>query len=158
METQKKQKSKNLTKEKLVRPKVKPERAIKWYLLDAKDKILGKVAVKAAKVLLAKAVPTKKSFEAPVDRVVVINASKVAVTGRKEEEKKYYRYSGYPGGLKERTLGQVRASKPEEIVSHAVFGMLPKNRLGRKIQKHLYIYPGTTHPHEAQKLESVEVK
>lgn len=137
--------------------KEKAPEPIKWYLIDAADKILGKVSVTVAKKLLAKDDPGRKIHQIPTERVVVINAGKIAVTGRKEEEKKYYRYSGYPSGLKVRTLSQLRETKPTEIISHAVFGMLPKNRLGRKLQKHLFVYPGSTHPHQAQKIENLEV-
>jgi large subunit ribosomal protein L13 len=129
----------------------------KWFLLNAQGKILGKVAATAAKVLLAKADPSLRSFQTPEWRVVIINASKVAVTGRKEEQKKYYRYSGYPGGLKEINLGKLREEKPAEIITHAVYGMLPKNRRGKAIRKHLFVYSSNSHPHEAQKMEDLEI-
>lgn len=159
METKKKaqQLKNNLpTTRKITKPKKEPTK-LNWYLMNAQGKVLGKLAAKAASLLLGKNDPTKKSYEIPQGRVIVINAAKIAVSGKKEEDKKYYRYSGYPSGLKEKTLRQLRASKPEEIINHAVFGMLPKNRLGRVLHKHLYVYPGSTHPHEAQKLETLEV-
>jgi large subunit ribosomal protein L13 len=131
---------------------------LKWYLINAQGKVLGKVAAKVSGLLLGKNDPTKKSYEIPQGRVVIINASKVAVSGRKEDDKKYYRYSGYPSGLKERTLSQLRSTKPEEIINHAVFGMLPKNRMGKTLHTHLFVYSGGTHPHEAQKFEDIEVK
>lgn len=145
-----------------MKKKVKAEKQVnknqgKWFLLNAQDKVLGKVAATAAKLLLGKNDPTLKDFEIPESRVVVINAAKIAVSGRKEEAKKYYRYSGYPGGLREKTLAQLRQDKPDEIISHAVNGMLPKNRKGKGLRRHLYIYSGASHPHEAQKLESREV-
>ncbi len=130
----------------------------KWFLINASGKILGKVAVVAAKTLLAKSDPTLLSFETPNWRVVIINASKVAVTGRKEQDKKYYRYSGYPGGLKVTNLAKLREKDARQIITHAVFGMLPKNRLGSVLQGHLYVYSGADHPHEAQKPETLEVK
>jgi len=137
--------------------KVRKNYSERWFLLNAQGKILGKVAAVAAKALLAKADPSSRGFETPDWRVVVINAAKVAVTGRKEENKKYYRYSGYPGGLRQTTLEKLRESKPAEIITHAVYGMLPKNRRGKAIRRHLFVYPEGTHPHEAQKLEDLEV-
>jgi large subunit ribosomal protein L13 len=134
-----------------------PNKVDKWYLLNAQDKVLGKIAAEAAKLLLGKNDPTLKSYDLPKARVVVINAAKVSVSGRKEEDKKYYRYSGYPGGLREKTLAQLREQKPNEIIAHAVNGMLPKNRKGKELRRHLFVYPGSTHPHEAQKLEIQEV-
>ncbi|MDP2671804.1 MAG: 50S ribosomal protein L13 [bacterium] len=130
---------------------------INWYLVNAQGSILGKVAAKVASILLDKNDPKRKSYEIPQSRVVIINAGKVEVSGRKEENKKYYRYSGYPSGLRERTLAQLRSQKPEEIINHAVFGMLPKNRMGKSLRRHLFIYSGSSHPHEAQKFETLEV-
>lgn len=158
METKKKPSQKSKINTKAEKPKkVKELPKINWYLINAQGKILGKVAARAAGLLLGKHNPVKKSYEIASDRVVIINASKVSVTGKKESQKKYYRYSGYPGGLRERTLEQLREEKPNEIINHAIFGMLPKNRMGRSLRKHLYVYSSGEHPHEAQKVETVEV-
>lgn len=117
-----------------------------WHLIDVKDKVLGRVATEIAKKLSGK----DKAYFVPYldtgDYVVVTNASKVKVTGRKEEQKKYVRHSGYPGGLKEETLLQLMLRKPEEVIKHAVKGMLPNNKLGRKMIKKLRIFAGSEHP------------
>lgn len=128
----------------------------KWFLLDARGKIIGRLATRIAKILLGKGKVSYLPYKDSGDYVVVVNASRISATGRKEENKKYYRYSGYPGGLKERTLKTLRDEKPEEIIKHAVSGMLPKTKLGKQIIKKLYIYPDEKHPHEAQKVEIVE--
>jgi large subunit ribosomal protein L13 len=128
----------------------------KWFLVNAKGKIIGRLATRIAKVLLGKGKVSYLPYKDSGDYVVVVNAAKVEATGRKEENKKYYRYSGYPGGLKERNLKTLRSEKPEEVIRHAVSGMLPKTRLGKQIIKKLYIYPSEKHPHEAQKVESLE--
>lgn len=127
-----------------------------WYLIDAKGQILGRMATKIATVLMGKQKVGWQPHQDGGDNVVVINASKVAVTGRKEEQKKYFRYSGYPGGLKTDNLASLRERKPQEIIRHAVAGMLPKSRLGRAMIKKLYIYPGESNPHEAQKPQTLE--
>jgi len=122
----------------------------KWYIIDADGKILGRLATRIATMLRGK---QKLDFTPNVDRVdyvICINASKVKVTGRKETQKIYTRYTGYPGGLKKTTLKEMRAKKPEEIIYHAVKGMLPKGPLGRKIIKKLKVYPESKHPHKAQ--------
>ena len=128
-----------------------------WYLIDAKNKILGRLSTKIAKILMGK---EKVDFARHVDMgdaVIVINAAKVAVTGSKEKNKKYYRYSGYPGGLKETSVEKQREKRPEELIYHAVSGMLPKNRLGKSLIKKLYVYPKDEHPHEAQTPIELEV-
>lgn len=129
----------------------------KWFLVNAKGKIIGRLATRIATILLGKGKVSYLPYKDSGDYVVVVNSAKIAATGRKEENKKYYRYSGYPGGLKERTLKTLRVEKPEEILRHAVVGMLPKTKLGKQIVKKLYIYPNEKHPHEAQKVESVEI-
>jgi len=129
----------------------------KWFLIDARGKIIGRLATRIAKLLLGKGKVSYLPYKDSGDYVVVVNVSKISATGRKEENKKYYRYSGFPGGLKERTLKTLREEKPEEILRHAVSGMLPKTKLGKQIVKKLYIYPNEKHPHEAQKVESIEV-
>ena len=129
----------------------------KWYLVDANDKILGRLATEIAKVLSGKNKPIYTPHLDVGDFVVVINAGKVKVTGGKEQKKIYYHYSGYPGGMKERTYQQVLDKRPEMIIRHAVRGMLPKSSLGRKMFKKLKVYPGEKHPHQAQQPERLEL-
>ena len=128
----------------------------KWLLVDAKGKILGRLATKIATLLTGKHKPTYAPHQDCGDFVVVINAKEVKVSGKKEEQKIYRHYSGYPGGLKEYNFKRLLEKKPEEIIRRAVKRMLPHNNLGRKLLKHLKIYSGNTHKHEAQK--PVEVK
>ena len=116
-----------------------------WHLVDAKDKILGKVAVDVAAKLIGKSKPYFVRNLDCGDHVVVINARHVKVTGHKEKEKMYTRYSGYPGGMKSNALWQLRADKPDEIIRRAVMGMLPKNRLRAKMITRLYVKPEATH-------------
>jgi len=128
-----------------------------WYLIDAKDKVLGRVATEIAKVLRGK---DKPIFSPHVDTgsfVVVVNAEKVKLTGNKLKGKVYYHHSGYPGGLKGIVAEKLLAQKPEELLRRAVKGMLPKNRLGRKVFKKLKVYAGPDHPHEAQQPEQLQV-
>jgi large subunit ribosomal protein L13 len=131
--------------------------ARKWYLVDARDKVLGRLATRLAPVLMGKTKPSWQPHLDNGDFVVVINAQKVKVTGTNAESKKYYRYSGYPGGLREETLKSMRIKHPEEVVLHSVRGMLPKTRLGKAMIKKLYVYAGEKHPHEAQKPEEIEL-
>ncbi len=123
----------------------------KWWLIDAEGQVLGRLATEVAKLLRGKNKPEFTPFMDTGDFVIVVNAAKVKVTGRKLDEKIYYSHSGYPGGLKAKTLRQLLAQKPEEVVRHAVWGMVAKNRLGHKLIKKLKVYRGPTHPHEAQK-------
>ena len=136
----------------------KPEEVVrKWYLIDAKGKVLGRLATRIAMILRGK---TKAIYTPHVDtgdQVIVINASEVAVTGRKLEQKLYRRYSGYPGGLKEENLETMLKRKPEEVIMRAVKGMLPHNKLGREMLKKLKVYKGPEHSHQAQKPEVLEV-
>ena len=125
----------------------------KWYVIDAEDKTLGKVAAEIAMILRGKKKPIYTPHVDCGDYVVVVNAEKVAVTGKKEKQKIYKNHSGYPGGLKETTLAELRAKKPEEIIRHAVKGMMPKGKLGRQMFKKLKVYAGTEHPHAAQNPE-----
>ena len=128
-----------------------------WYLVDAKDKVLGRLATEIAKVLRGK---DKAIFSPHVDTgnfVIVVNAEKVKLTGNKLKGKVYYHHSGYPGGLKGIVAEKLLAQKPEELLRHAVKGMLPKNRLGRKIFKKLKVYAGPDHPHEAQQPQQLQV-
>ena len=121
-----------------------------WWVADAEGQILGRFASKIAQVLRGK---HKVNFTPHMDMgdfVVVINADKIQVTGKKEKDKTYFRHTGYPGGGKETSLAEFRRKKPERIVENAVKGMLPHNRLGRSILSHLKVYAGADHPHEAQ--------
>ncbi|MFC2169136.1 50S ribosomal protein L13 [Acidobacteriota bacterium] len=123
----------------------------KWWVIDAEGKILGRLATEIAILLRGKKKPQYVDFLDNGDFVVVINAEKVKTTGRKVDQKKYYSHSGYPGGLKERTLLELLEKKPEEVIRKAVRGMIPKNKLGRAVFKKLKVYSGPHHPHEAQK-------
>lgn len=125
----------------------------KWYVIDAEDKTLGKIAAEVASILRGKKKPIYTPHVDTGDYVIVINAEKVRVTGKKEEQKIYKSHSGYPGGLKETTLRELRAKKPEEIIRHAVKGMMPKGKLGRQMLKKLKVYAGPEHPHTAQNPE-----
>lgn len=128
-----------------------------WYLIDAKDKVLGRLATTIARRLRGKHKPEFTPHTDTGDYIVVINANAVRVTGRKSTDKVYYRHSGYPGGLKQETFEKLLARRPEHILELAVKGMLPKNSLGRKLLCKLKIYPGQTHPHGAQQPEILEV-
>ncbi len=128
-----------------------------WYLVDAEGKILGRLASKIAQVLSGKNKPIYTPFLDTGDFVVVINAKKVKVTGNKEKKKKYYHYSGYPGGMKEIVYEKLLEKKPALIIQKAVKGMLPKSKLGRKMIKKLKIYAGTEHRHQAQNPEKIEL-
>ena len=125
----------------------------KWYIVDADGMTLGRLASQVAAVLRGKNKPIFTPNCDTGDHVVIINASKVVLSGKKLDQKFYYHHSGYPGGLKETTLGEMRAKKPEEIILHAVRGMMPKGRLGRQMFKKLKVYAGPEHPHTAQKPE-----
>ncbi len=133
----------------------KDEAERNWVLVDAKDQVLGRLAADVASILRGKTKPTYTPFIDAGDFVVIINAEKIKLTGRKMEQKMYYRHSGYMGGLKERTARQVMDKKPEEIIRHAVKGMLPKNSLGRSMFKKLKVYVGENHPHEAQQPQTI---
>jgi len=121
-----------------------------WHILDAEGKILGKVATEAARLLQGKHKPIYSRNLDTGDGVIVVNAAKIAVTGKKLSDKKYYRHSGYPGGFREITLGEVMAKKPTFAVERAVKGMLPHNRLGAAMYKKLRVYAGPEHPHKGQ--------
>ncbi len=128
----------------------------KHVLFDAEGVPLGRLAVKVANALRGKDSPTYTPHIDTGAFVVVVNAGKVVLTGEKEEKKVYSDYSGYPGGLKQHTAGEIRSRKPERLVKDAVWGMLPHGRLGRAQFKKLKVYAGPEHPHEAQKLEKAE--
>jgi len=121
-----------------------------WHVIDAKGKILGKLATETARLLMGKHKPIFSRHMDTGDFVVVINAEKIEVSGNKEKQKLYYRHSGYPGSLKSVTLEEVLKTKPEQVIEHAVKGMLPKNRLGKSMIKKLKVYAGDSHPHLAQ--------
>ncbi len=124
----------------------------KWYVIDAEGQVLGRLASQIAQILRGKHKPTFTPHMQSGDYVIVINAEKIVVTGRRLDQKIYYRHSQYPGGLKKQTLRQVLEGKhPERALEHAVRGMVMHNRLGARIMSHLKIYAGPTHPHQAQK-------
>lgn len=125
-----------------------PER--KWYLVDAQNQVLGRLASQVAHILKGKHKPTFSMHLDAGDHIVVINADKIRVTGRKLEQKRYTRYTGYPGGLRVTELGKTIRVKPENVFTHAVKGMMPHNRLGRQMMKKLRVYAGPQHPHQAQ--------
>ena len=129
-----------------------------WYVIDAEGKALGRVAALAATYLRGKNKPTYTPHIDCGDNIIIINAEKVLLTGNKENTKIYYNHSMYAGGLRERTAKVMRERYPEEMVEHAVKGMLPHNRLGRQMAKKLFVYAGATHKHEAQKPVALEVK
>lgn len=129
----------------------------KWVLVDASDKILGRLASKVAHMLRGKGKPIYTPHVDTGDFVVVVNAEKVKLTGKKLQDKMYYRHSGYPGGLKSINAKDLLQKRPEEVISKAVKGMLPKNRLGRTLIKKLKVYAGENHPHEAQQPTKLEL-
>ncbi|MCY3626522.1 MAG: 50S ribosomal protein L13 [Gammaproteobacteria bacterium] len=127
-----------------------------WFVVDAADHTLGRLASLIAVRLRGKHKPQYTPHVDTGDYIVVINAEKIQTTGRKEDEKLYYRHSGYPGGIRSRTLREMRERYPERILEIAVKGMLPKNPLGRKMAKKLKVYRGTEHPHGAQQPKTLE--
>jgi large subunit ribosomal protein L13 len=129
----------------------------RWYVIDANDVVLGRLASEVAAILKGKHKPIYAPHADTGDHVIVINAEKILLTGKKETDKIYRHHSLYPGGLSEKAARFVRADKPESMIERAVLGMLPKNKLGRKMIKKLKVYRGTTHPHDAQKPERLEV-
>ena len=124
-----------------------------WFLLDAEGQVLGRLATRAAVLLMGKHKPYYTPFLSLGDHVVVVNAEKVKLTGRKEEGKIYRRYSGYPGGMKQTSAGKLRRTRPERIIKEAIVGMLPKTKLGKKMAEQLRVYRGPQHPHAAQEPE-----
>ena len=130
----------------------------KWFVADADGKVLGRFASEVAKILRGKHKPIYTPHVDTGDHVVIINAEKIKVTGNnKLEEKVYTRFSGYPGGLKKRPLKRVLETQPTYVLQHAIKGMLPKNRLGRKMLKKVRIYAGSDHPHESQGPEAIDL-
>ena len=124
-----------------------------WYVVDAADQTLGRLASRVARVLEGKHKPTYAPHLDTGDHVIILNASRIFVTADKRETKKYVRHSGYPGGYKEETLGHLLDRRPEEVIRRAVKGMLPRNRLGVQMLRKLKVYAGPEHPHQAQKPE-----
>jgi large subunit ribosomal protein L13 len=129
-----------------------------WYVVDAEGKTLGRLATQIANVLRGKHKPTYTPHVDVGDFVIVVNAEKVAVTGNKREKKLYWRHSGYPGGIRSRTLGDLLEKRPEEVIRKAVKGMLPRNRLARQQLRKLKVYAGPEHPHQAQKPDQLEIE
>jgi len=129
----------------------------RWYVADADGKVLGRLAARIATVLLGKHKPIYTPHVDTGDFVIVTNAAKVQVTGTKRENKLYYSYSGYPGGLKSVPFAEKIARKPEEVIRRAVWGMMPKNKLSRRMMRKLKVYAGAEHPHEAQQPEVLEI-
>ena len=129
-----------------------------WHVINGQDVVLGKLASKAAMLLMGKTKPSYTPFLDTGDHVIVINAEKVRLTGRKEEKKVYRHFTGYPGGLVERSFQRVRREKPTHIVEEAIRGMLPKTKLGKQMFRKLKVYAGDRHPHAAQKPAALAVK
>jgi large subunit ribosomal protein L13 len=129
----------------------------RWFIIDASGQVLGRLSTTIATIITGKAKPTYTPFLDTGDHVIVINAEKVVLSGKKETDKVYHHHSLYPGGLKSKQARFVRAEKPEAMIEEAVWGMLPKNKLGRKMLKKLKVYRGTNHPHQAQKPEAIGV-
>jgi large subunit ribosomal protein L13 len=134
------------------------DRQRNWLLVDANGQTLGRLSTQIADALRGKRKPEYTPHIDTGDFVVVVNAEKISVTGNKRHDKRYYRHSGYPGGLRFRTLEEMLERRPEEVIRHAVKGMLPRNRLGRKQLTKLKIYAGPDHPHVAQKPQPMEIK
>ncbi|WP_102411901.1 50S ribosomal protein L13 [Beduinella massiliensis] len=130
----------------------------KWYVVDAEGMVLGRLASQVASILRGKNKPTYTPHVDTGDHVIILNADKVVLTGKKLDQKIYYHHSGYPGGLKETAYRKLMAEKPEFAVKHAIVGMLPKGPLGRQMAKKLRVYAGTEHEHEAQKPEVLVLK
>lgn len=129
----------------------------KWWVVDADGAVLGRLATQVAARLKGKHNPMYTPHVDTGDSVIVVNAAKIRLTGRKLDQKNYYRHSGYMGGLKSISARKLMQKRPEDVVSHAVKGMLPKNRLGRKLFKKLKVYAGADHPHAAQRPEAMEL-
>ncbi|PXY32219.1 50S ribosomal protein L13 [Prauserella muralis] len=128
-----------------------------WHVIDAEDVVLGRLATEVATLLRGKHKPTYAPHVDTGDFVIIVNADKVALTGNKREQKFAYRHSGYPGGLRKRSFGELLDTRPERLVEKVVKGMLPKNKLGRAQAKKLKVYAGPEHPHAAQKPQQREI-
>ena len=128
-----------------------------WYVVDGEGQIVGRFATKIATVLMGKHKPSYTPHVDTGDYVVVVNAAKLRVTGRKSEQKVYYRHSGFPGGIKSTNFAKLQATRPERVLQHAVKGMLPKGPLGYAMLRKLKVYAGATHPHSAQQPKNLEI-
>jgi large subunit ribosomal protein L13 len=135
----------------------KEELEYKWYLVNAEGKVLGRLATELAKILKGKNKPTYTPHVDTGDFVIVVNAGKLTLTGKKMKDKIYYHHTGYPGGIKEINAEKLLAKKPTEMIRMAVRGMLPKNILGRQMLRKLKVYAGPNHPHEAQKPVAINI-
>ena len=129
----------------------------RWFVVDAEGQNLGRLATRIADALRGKRKPTYTPHVDTGDFVIVVNAERISVSGNKRQEKRYYRHSGYPGGLRSRTLDEMLARRPEEVIRLAVKGMLPRNRLGRAQLRKLKVYAGPEHPHKAQTPKELKV-
>ena len=129
----------------------------RWFVIDAQGQVLGRLSTAIANIISGKVKPAYTPFLDIGDHVIIINAEKIKLTGKKETDKVYRHHSLYPGGLKEKAARFVRAEKPERMIEEAVWGMLPKNKIGRKMLNKLKVYRGTEHPHAAQKPETITV-
>jgi len=136
----------------------KDEIVRQWHVVDAADQVLGRIASKAAMILMGKHKPTYTTFLDTGDHVIVINAAKVRLTGRKDAQKLYRRHTGYPGGLIEVGAQKMRATRPAHMVEQAIAGMLPKTKLGKQMYRKLKVYAGDKHPHQAQKPVELSVR
>jgi large subunit ribosomal protein L13 len=130
----------------------------RWHVIDAENVVLGKLASKAAMLLMGKHKPSYTPFIDTGDHVIVVNAEKVRLTGKKEENKVYHHFTGYPGGLVETSFKRVRETRPARIVEEAIQGMLPKTKLGKQMYRKLKVYKGDRHPHAAQKPAALVMK
>ena len=130
----------------------------KWYVVDAESKTLGRLSTEVASILRGKHKPTFTPHVDTGDHVIILNASKIELTGKKMSDKLYHRHTGHPGGLKTRNAQEMRDTRPEKMLELAVKGMLPKNSLGRKMIKKLHVYAGNEHPHQAQNPEQYELR
>ena len=135
----------------------KPGIKREWHLLDADNVVLGKLASKAAMLLMGKHKPSYTPFLDTGDHVIIVNAAKVKLTGKKDDQKMYRRFTGYPGGLVEVGARKMRATRPTRMVEDAIFGMLPKTKLGKQMYRKLKVYAGDKHPHSAQKPQGKQV-
>jgi large subunit ribosomal protein L13 len=135
----------------------KPGIKREWHLLDADNVVLGKLASQAAMLLMGKHKPSYTPFLDTGDHVIVVNAAKVRLTGKKDDQKVYRRFTGYPGGLVEIGARKMRATRPARMVEDAIFGMLPKTKLGKQMYRKLKVYAGDKHPHSAQKPQGKQV-
>ena len=130
----------------------------KWFVVDATDLVLGRMSTAVATKLMGKDKPQYTPHLDLGDYVIIINADKVKLTGNKEKDKMYYNHSGFPGGMRKRNAATMREKYPEEMVKRAIWGMIPHNRLGRKMIKKLFVYRGAEHPHTAQQPQAMEIK